>query len=167
MRTEWTRWARAALGALIVTGAGGCAAEAGMAPAPDVNAAQKSVVLEPEPATIEEAQAQLDRARGQLGGPGWAGGGAGGPGATGGATSAPTTTAAPTMRTETPPPAASATGGDESQRRAACVTPCHAIASMRRAVEAICRMAGAQDARCTDARKTLGESEAKTAGCGC
>jgi hypothetical protein len=41
------------------------------------------------------------------------------------------------------------------------------MSSMRRAVEAICRMAGDADARCTDARKTLKDSEAKVAGCGC
>jgi hypothetical protein len=38
---------------------------------------------------------------------------------------------------------------------------------MRRAVDAICRMAGAQDARCLDARKILKDDEARVAPCGC
>jgi hypothetical protein len=38
---------------------------------------------------------------------------------------------------------------------------------MKTAVEAICRMAGVQDTRCTDAQRTLKESQARVASCGC
>jgi hypothetical protein len=137
-----------------------------MTPATEPRAAEKSGVLEPEPATIQEAQAQLERARAQLGAGAGAAGGLGAARGTGSVTSATTTTEAPTSRVEAAPPAASASA-DEGGRAAACMTPCRAIASMRRAVEAICRMAGAQDTRCTDARKTLGDSETRVAGCGC
>jgi len=63
--------------------------------------------------------------------------------------------------------AASAPESESTSRIDACATPCHAIASMRRAVDAICRMAGAQDARCVAARKTLSDDEARVAPCGC
>ncbi|WP_394825228.1 hypothetical protein [Pendulispora albinea] len=48
-----------------------------------------------------------------------------------------------------------------------CSTPCRALTSMRRAVEAICRLAGNADARCTDAQKTLAASEQRVASCRC
>jgi hypothetical protein len=38
---------------------------------------------------------------------------------------------------------------------------------MRRAVDAICRIGGAQDARCVAARKILSDDEARVAPCGC
>jgi hypothetical protein len=38
---------------------------------------------------------------------------------------------------------------------------------MRRAVAALCRMAGEADARCEDAKHTLSESEQRVAACGC
>jgi hypothetical protein len=110
---------------------------------------------EAEPATVEEAQAQLGRAVSELravtlGGTG------------GGAGSQPTTTGiagGETKSAETP--------AADRPADARCVTGCRAITSMRRAVAAICRLAGEQDGRCTDARKTLGDSETKVAGCGC
>jgi hypothetical protein len=38
---------------------------------------------------------------------------------------------------------------------------------MRRAVAALCRMTGEEDARCEDAKKTLNESESRVARCHC
>jgi hypothetical protein len=112
-----------------------------------------------EPATIEEAQAQLERARAQL--PGWA----------------PPTTPVTGASVETPGAGGTTQSAEsgpstvprevdtEPQHR--CGNACGAMTSMRHAVEAICRMAGEADARCTDARKTLRDSEVKVAGCGC
>jgi hypothetical protein len=152
MRSEWVRCARAAAVGILVAAASGCAAEKAAAPAPEPAGVQKSE--EAQPATIEEAQAQLERARAQLGGRGPLGGAPGGaPG--------------PTSTTQAAPPSAAVSQESERTREAPCVTPCRAIASMRRAVDAICRMAGEQDARCADARKTLGESAGKVAACGC
>jgi hypothetical protein len=41
------------------------------------------------------------------------------------------------------------------------------MSSMRRAVDAICRLAGESEQRCIDARATLKTSETRVAGCGC
>jgi hypothetical protein len=134
---------RACIAALGVTlgGAWGCAANEAGAPAA---AAPTAMKLESrEPASIEEAQAQLERARAQLAG--------GGAGATTESTAGPT--------------APSAAPGRDAEGR--CGNACGAVTSMRHAVDAICRMAGDTDARCTDARRTLKDSETKVAGCGC
>jgi hypothetical protein len=102
-----------------------------------------------EPATIEEAQAAFERARAQL-----AGGAAAGPGAAGKAVTTALEAGGTTSSTEPGPPPP-------------CGNACNAMGSMRRAVEAICRLAGESDARCTDARRTMKDSEAKVVGCGC
>lgn len=51
----------------------------------------------------------------------------------------------------------------------ACRRVCVAIASMRRSVDAVCRLAGGDDDRCSRARSTLDRSEGRVrdAGCGC
>lgn len=51
----------------------------------------------------------------------------------------------------------------------ACRRVCVAIASMRRSVDAVCRLAGDDDDRCARARSTLDRSEGRVqdAGCGC
>jgi hypothetical protein len=110
-----------------------------------------------EPTTIEEAQAQLENARAELE-PGTKKTESGSP------TSSPVTPApAPALSSSAPAGAADQSAGPQPE----CVTRCRAIASMRRAVAAICRMAGEEDARCTDARKVLQESEARVASCSC
>lgn len=107
-----------------------------------------------EPSTIEEAQAQLDRAKAQL--------------AAAGAPTGPAAASATGTSTSTAPTEAPQAGGAGGAAPASpCVTACQAIASMHRAVDAICRMAGQDDARCSDAKKTLGDSQAKVASCGC
>ena len=133
--------------------------------------------VEREPTTVEEAQAQLARARQEL---------EGSPAAAStpppASVSAPSGGAAPpeapraSPQAAPPSPTITSTGQEtessaEADRsvdgRDACALPCHAIASMRRAVDAICRMAGTQDARCLDARKILKDDEARVAPCGC
>lgn len=112
----------------------------------------------PEPRSVEEAQEQIARARADL-------------------------------EARSSSPAAQATG-TESQKAAsdrhqyspsagasareehggiadACGTPCRALASMRRAVEALCRMTGDGDNRCVDAKRTLSESSARVSSCKC
>lgn len=134
------------LGALA--GVAGCAASGAVAPAPK----EAQPATEREPATIEEAQAQLDRARTDLGtAPGWAAG--------------PSTATTPGATTTSESTTGAA--GPAAPREAACASACRAMSSMRRAVDAICRLAGQADPRCTDARRTLKDSEAKVAGCGC
>jgi len=126
----------AALG-MCIAGASGCAANGAAAPAAAEPAGMK--LESHEPATIEEAQAQLEQARAQL------------PGAS--------------LTPSTPATGASAESGPGELPR--CGNACGAMVSMRHAVDAICRMAGDGDARCTDARRTLKDSETKVAGCGC
>jgi hypothetical protein len=160
------RWVGAMIVALGVAAAveSGCAAERASesptpaspasAPAPAGGKEQDEL----EPATIEQAQAQLERARTVL-----AGTPAAGPqGAPGGSATAPSHEE--TKKGEKTPQLES-----EEQRRAAdgCTTACNAMASMRRAVDAICRMAGDGDARCTSARRTLEDSHGRVVACGC
>jgi hypothetical protein len=150
----------------LLVALGGCAAESKQAPASPATGgeAAKTEVLEGEPATIEEAQARIERARAMLGG---VLAGAGTPSNGAGTTSTVTPSLPPAVSHDAESRSAPGKAGADDGRRAQCATPCNAIASMRRAVEAICRMAGTDDARCTDARKTLGDSEAKVAPCGC
>jgi hypothetical protein len=134
----------------------------GCAPAPKTAApaAAPDLGVAP-PTTVEEAQAQVDRAHVQLGGvlasvgtqaTGAAGGPAGGPTA---AEPRDATTGSVDMSRQGEP------------KQEPCATACRAIASMQRAVDTICRIAGADDRRCLDARKTLADDSAKTARCGC
>jgi hypothetical protein len=145
--------ARAAL-VLLVACAFGCAAnKAGAPAAPDT--VTRAVTA--EPATIEEAQAQLDTAHAQLGGAAsdrLQAAPSGGPGSGGGAPE-PTTQSSTSEHAE------------PDARKNPCAVACSAIASMKRAVDAICRMAGDGDARCAEARKTLAADGAKVARCQC
>jgi hypothetical protein len=145
---------RACIALLLLASSAGCAANnAGARAAPD--AVTRTVTT--EPTTIEEAQAQLDRAHEQLGGPALdavhalpAG-------------EPPTGTAAPGPTG----PTSTSEHAEADSRKNPCAVACSAIASMRRAVEAICRMAGDGDARCAEARKTLAADDARVAGCQC
>ncbi len=124
----------------------------------------------PEPRTMDEAEAQLAAAERDLGGGAPAGTSAGGsaatppsaaPPASAGATEAPTTKA--------PREDVHAESDEMSSDSAPspCQTPCRAIASMRNAVRAICRLAGDADPRCTEAKGRLSASEARVSSCGC
>jgi hypothetical protein len=116
-----------------------------------------------EPASVEEAEAQIARARAELdhGRP---------PHEererttdTQGAPQPSADAASGAVRPTTP----AAPGAPSTSREAACASPCRALASLRRAVEALCRMTGSEDARCTSARRTLNESVANVAHCSC
>jgi hypothetical protein len=143
---------------VLVPGAAGCAANAPNAASPAPRAAP---ILEPEPTTVEEAQAQLERARATIGGA-----------PADRAPSAPPPPPSATTTSEAPGPQPTSPGAgpsaDSGQASAGpCVEACRAIASMRRAVGVICRLAGEDDARCVDAKKSLGDSEGRVSKCGC
>lgn len=113
-----------------------------------------------EPTSVEEAQDQIARAKAELGfaPPADAAKIVQQPGAA----PAPPPPSTPPRKSSAEPKAESSTANADP-----CVSPCRAIASMRRAVGALCRMTGDDDARCSDAKKTLAESEAKVATCAC
>jgi hypothetical protein len=139
-----------ALGTAVVSGvvaltACGGAPEAASPSSPAAKIPDESRSTAAEPGSIEEAQSQIATARAQLGGDGAPG------------RLAPQAAA--------PPTADSATRPSTQQDR--CGSPCRALASMRRAVTALCRMTGNEDARCTDAKRTLVESEGRVAPCSC
>lgn len=53
-------------------------------------------------------------------------------------------------------------GGDSR-----CDTACSAFGSLKRAADAICRLAGENDTRCSKARKVVDEHEKRVEPCGC
>lgn len=63
----------------------------------------------------------------------------------------------PTLRTST-------AAADEESR---CDTACKAFASLKRAADAVCRLAGDDDARCDHAKKLVNENGRRVAQCGC
>ncbi len=138
----------------ILTAACGGAADSA---APPKSPAQESAppqdslkAQDAEPSTIEEAQAQIARAQSDLD--------ATGTSSAGGAAATPQQETKPSEpRPKTERPAVDA-----------CASPCRALASMRRAVNALCKMTGDTDNRCTDARRTLSDNESKvTPTCKC
>src|SRR5262249_41112383 len=86
-----------------------------------------------EPRTVEEAQGQIAHAKAELEGQ----------------TSQPAREEALPKDEPRLPPEATADALPGSGT-AACISPCRALASMRRAVDALCRMTGDADARCTE-----------------
>jgi hypothetical protein len=48
-----------------------------------------------------------------------------------------------------------------------CENACRAFASLRRAADAVCRIAGETDGRCVKARVLVKENETRVAACGC
>lgn len=146
-----------ALAMVALLGCGGAAAEAGAPSAKSPEAVGTS-----EPGSIDEAQAQIAAAQAQLGG----GAGAGSSYSTSvpGATPSPSP-AAPRSPSTSPAPPAADTARPITEDR--CGSPCRALASMRRAVTALCRMTGNEDARCSDAKRTLVDSEGRVAPCSC
>ena len=130
--------------------------------------APTSLEADAEPTTIEEAQSQISRARATLAAPHEEAQ----PSTPGRATPAggdvsrqaePSPPPAESSTTESPPrPAKTAPSLDGTS----CSSPCRALASMRRAVSALCRMTGDTDGRCLDAKRTLAESAVRIA-CSC
>jgi hypothetical protein len=135
--------------ALFAACGGGEAPTGGAAKTPD----NDRVEQDKEPGSIEEAKQQLDRAQAQLETrttspveavqPQVAGGGAGG-------------ATAPTPHPVQP-----------TAQETECQRMCRAFASMQRAQAALCRMAGDDDVRCTDAKKVVEDSARRVAHCGC
>lgn len=106
----------------------------------------------PEPRTIEEAQDRIARARVALEGKG----------------DAKAASEAPRAeRLEPPSPSPQGGASPQQDRDSVCGSPCRALASMKRAVEALCRMTGDTDNRCVDAKRTLDESTNRVASCRC
>jgi hypothetical protein len=132
-----------------------------------------------EPTSIEEAEARIAAARAELGGD--AGGASGtsrfsvSPPAPPPPPPAADSPGEPSPRFPSPQKSAptttspAETGGRSSSTNVEdrCGSPCRALASMRRAVGALCRMTGDEDARCADAKRTLTESEARISPCSC
>ena len=144
-------------GAVVVAGCGGAAPEAATPSAKSPEGARSTTN---EPDSIEEAEAQIAFARTQLGGD------------SGQSRFAPPPAPAPMSPGSTPsasttpaPPAAESSAASGGADR--CASPCRALASMRRAVTALCRMTGNDDTRCTDAKRTLIDSEGRVAPCSC
>ncbi len=126
---------------------GACGGAAEKAPAsPSTGSPPPAEVTAPEPRTVREAQDQIAHAAREIADP----------------------ERLPSARSEEPrPTTAEPTREDEATKKAWCAMPCQAIRSMRRAVDALCRMTGHGDPACADAKKTLTENEARVAPCGC
>ena len=120
------------------------------APAKSGTAPPREEAPPPEPKTVEEAQKQIAQAADELNG----------------------RYALKASESKTPPAAEPSPSGGSSQYNNdsmsnQCASPCRALASMKRAVEALCRMTGESDTKCVDARKTLADNVDKTASCKC
>lgn len=105
---------------------------------------------EPEPQTIEEATAQLERAKAAFD-----------------KRTAPVampTAPTGTMQVEPRPPThIEATGAAADE----CTNLCRAFSSMQRAQAAICRLAGEGDPRCADAKRVVEDNAKRVAQCRC
>jgi hypothetical protein len=119
--------------------------------------------LPPPPATVAEADAQLASAKADL------------ERIYGSATAPmPSSSAKPpgpvpqagTDPGAAPPPPSHA-GAGASAGASACGEACRALNSMGRAVETICRLTSEGDAKCTEARTTLKESQSRVTERGC
>jgi hypothetical protein len=154
-----TTTARAAGSILVVAltvGACGGAAESSppQAPTPSSPAdVSKDLAPSETPRTIEEAESQIARARSMLEGP---------PKAAAPEANRPSEAPAPPPKPLRESPAKRDERGEDL-----CHDPCRALDSMRRAVEALCRMTGDADNRCLDARKTLTDSTTRLSTCRC
>ena len=140
--------------------------------APQSSASAKSPD-EPLPPDVEGTIALLDRAEAELAGAI----GSPGPGGRAGAADAQSDAAASAAPASEPAEAKAEAAGEEDDdegsptaQRAApadpCETACRALASMRRAAEHLCGLAGEQDGRCAAARERVrGADERVRAAC--
>ena len=131
------------------------------------------------PTTVEEAEQQIAAAKAELGRATDASGASLVESPKTGSSAAPTAPMEPPRTSDSRPPRASGGPSTESQHSAGarkagpggndrCASPCRALASMRRAVDALCRMtAGSDDTRCRDAKRTLEDSERLIKACAC
>jgi len=128
--------------------------------APAARAPESMVDPVIDPGSVEEAQEQIARARSLI---------------TREAAARPVNTEV-TPPLKAPPAPEPAPGRQPTEagkapkgapEEAMCSRPCRALASMRRAVTALCRMTGETDERCADARRTLTDSEGRVGQCTC
>ena len=151
------------------------------APTPSATTAVKSADS-PDYATVDDAERALSRAERELAAVAPAESSdrrepapksAATPG--GGAQPSPATPA-PAAAPPPPPPPTQRSHADDArpndEERAPrqptpCETACRALASMGRAADAICRLAGDADARCSSARKRVEDSSSRVAACRC
>jgi len=136
-----------------------CGGAESAAPKAPSSVDQPSTVQEPQ--TIEEAQAQLERARASLSGTNAGAGAVATPGATPTQPPSSSTAAPPTVSPQVPQ------AGAGAQPTTTCDSVCRAVTSMHHAMDAICRLAGPADARCTDAKKKVADGDAQAASCSC
>jgi hypothetical protein len=143
-------------GSAVLAACGG----AGEAKAPAKTSEPESGAREREPTSIAEAEEQIARASESLSSAGDAAKKA----EQDQDSSAPTSPGSSASTSTTPSPR------EETSKHApadSCSQSCRALSSMRRAVSALCRMTGDEDARCSDAKKTLEQSESRVARCHC
>lgn len=164
---------RASLPAILVALLVGCAASPRMSSPDAPRPPAAAEAPEPEPTTVEEATSQLERGASRLeqalAPKGDATVGAG-PGAGAG-----TPPSQPQLPSVPAPAQGQPVGGGEARPQQAqeerwrepCTEACRALASMRRAAETICRLAGPEDARCQGARRRVQEGEGRASPCGC
>lgn len=171
------------VGVLLLASAGAIAC--GMSPkaetpaqAPAGTPATAQVAPEPEPATLAEAEAMLERYRSDLdqlalNAPGTVS-------ATGGAAAPADAAPAPAAA---PPPAAPSRAAERDESRAEkssaepaapepraqnpCETACKAFSSLSRAKDAVCRLDTEGGQRCERAKKIREDAAQRVAGCGC
>lgn len=107
------------------------------------------------PRTVEEATRRIERARSEID-------------AATAPRPAPEAPSAPAgAPTDMKPQSASPTSDTPSSYGTPCSSPCRALGSMRRSVEALCDLTGPEDSRCVEAKKTLAESRTKVGPCTC
>jgi len=124
-----------------------------------VSAPADSFAAQPEPRTLEDAEAQLERARQDLE---QLAGSTAPQSATGAATPAPAP-APPEDRAERAQTEAAPAAKAESH----CQSACRAFSSLTRASEAVCRLDAEDGKRCERARKIREDSSQRVAACGC
>lgn len=125
---------------VVVLACSACGGAAAPMESPAKAAAPPSFATEVEPRTVDEASAQLDRARAMLAPPG------------GGPAQAPT---------------AAGTKEPTDVSLDECASLCRAFSSLQRAQVALCRLAGEGDPRCTEARRIVEDNAKRVARCGC
>lgn len=161
-----------AAASLFALAACGGAAPGAAAPASTAQEAKAPDAFSDEPSTVEQAQDRISAAKAQIASAGESANTADKssryapepPSATG--TSSPSAAGA-ARPSATPKKSSVPAPAEAPTATTSCGSPCRAIASMRRAVTALCRMTGADDARCVDAKRTLTDSQTRIAPCSC
>jgi hypothetical protein len=141
-------------GAGLVILLAACGGGAAIAPETKAPASAAPDAADAAPTTIASAQAQIARSRAELQERGDLPADTGLPkaqSAPGRAPSVPTSEDRPAVKIED----------------GRCAPSCRALASMRSAVRALCRLTGTSDDRCIDAQHTLTESERRVFPCPC